>query len=242
MNDPQKLLDFLSVYLKQMSDIIWERRGFINKYEGDAIMSLWGVFSDESEQAILACKAALEQHKKLQELNLFFQEKFGFTIQVRQGINTGEAIIGNIGSLGKKIEFTALGDSINTASRLEGINKYYGTYICVSEATAKLCEKHFFFRQLDTVCLKGKQEACKLYELIDEREKVSEQKRYVASQYELALTLYQAGNFEEAYTLFDTLVQTFQDNPSAILKTRCFLMQTKGGNENWNGIWEMHAK
>lgn len=130
--EPEDLVRFLSIYLKEVSDIIMQEKGFINKYEGDAVMALWGAFGgNEKEQVLLACQAALEQQQKIQALNAEFRKNHGFEIQVRMGINKGVAVVGNIGSVGKKIEYTALGDSVNTASRFEGINKLYGTRICV---------------------------------------------------------------------------------------------------------------
>lgn len=137
--EPEELVRFLSIYLKEVSDIIMHRKGFINKYEGDAVMAIWGAFREQPDQARLACEAALEQQEKIREINREFRSKFGFEIEVRMGINKGPAVVGNIGSEGKKIEFTALGDTVNIASRFEGINKLYGTLICVGESTAQAC-------------------------------------------------------------------------------------------------------
>jgi len=239
---PEKLLEFLSIYLRHMSDIIFAQRGFINKYEGDAIMALWGVFSDEVSQTQLACMAALHQVKRLKELNVDFERDFGFTLQIRMGINVGDAIIGNIGSLGKKIEFTAIGDSINTASRLEGINKVYGTTICVSESVYKEMHHLFFFRKLDTLYLKGKNESTEIYELIDLKEKVAEQKQHIYREYEKALDLYAQGSIAEALPLFANLGSLFNDRPSLTLEKRCGHLQQAGLPPQWKGIWEMDEK
>ena len=96
--DPEELVRFLSIYLKEESDIIMNRKGFINKYEGDAIMAIWGAFREQPDQAKLACAAAIEQQEKIEEMNRDFETRFGFRISTRMGINMGPAVVGNIGS------------------------------------------------------------------------------------------------------------------------------------------------
>ncbi len=168
--EPEELVGFLSIYLKEVSDIIIHERGFVNKYEGDAVMAIWGAFVHEPRQSYLACKAALLQQAGIARINAKFKEVYGFEIRVRMGLNKGIAVVGNIGSAGKKIEYTALGDTVNTASRFEGINKIYGTLIIVGETIARDESEHFVFRLLDSVMVKGKEKSVLLYELIGHRE------------------------------------------------------------------------
>lgn len=172
--EPEELVRFLSIYLKEASDIIMKEKGFINKYEGDAIMAIWGAFKEQPDQTLLACVSALEQQEKILELNERFQHEFGFGIEVRMGINEGPAVVGNIGSEGKKIEFTALGDTVNIASRFEGINKLYGTLICVGESVKESAKSHFVFRRLDSIMVKGKDKPTAIYELVGRIGEVSE--------------------------------------------------------------------
>lgn len=196
--EPEELVHFLSIYLKEVSDIIMHHKGFINKYEGDAVMALWGAFGgDEKEQAILACRAALSQQKKIQELNESFKKNHGFDIGVRMGINKGVAVVGNIGSVGKKIEYTALGDSVNTASRFEGINKLYGTLICVGGSVMEEAREFFVFRKLDSIQVKGKEKPVFIYELVGEIGEVPEEKLALIREFEKALELYTIGNIAE---------------------------------------------
>ena len=155
------------------------------------------------------------------------------------GINTGEAIIGNIGSLGKKIEFTDLGDSINVASRLEGITKLYGTSLCISKSTHDAVKDLFLFRKLDTLYLKGKAEATEIYELVDFIEKASNQKKQLCKEYGQALDLYTQGNIEEARKLFADLADIYSDKPALYMKKRCEKLTQEGLPANWKGVWEV---
>jgi adenylate cyclase len=113
------------------------------------------------------------------------------------GINKGVAVVGNIGSVGKKIEYTALGDSVNTASRLEGINKLYGTLICVGESVMNESKEFFVFRKLDSIQVKGKEKPVFIYELVGNIEDVSATKLELIKEFEKALELYTIGNIVE---------------------------------------------
>ncbi|MDD2515908.1 MAG: adenylate/guanylate cyclase domain-containing protein [Candidatus Gracilibacteria bacterium] len=240
--EPEKLVEFLRHYLKEMSNIIVKNKGFINKYEGDAIMALWGTFNqNRDEQILLACKTAVEQQEKLKELNPYYKETFGFELKVRIGINYGDAIVGNIGSEGKKIEYTALGNNINMASRLEGINKEYNTLICVSESVRKNTPDNFIFRKLDNVKLKGKQEATIIYELLGEYENIPQEKFKIISDFEKGLDFYIIGDFVNAYKIFEGLAAS-GDSPSKTFEERCKTFLKYGTPTNWNGIWEAKSK
>lgn len=188
--EPEDLVHFLSIYLKEVSDIIMKEKGFINKYEGDAVMAIWGAFKEQPDQAYLACLSALEQQRKIKEINAAFRADFGFEIEVRMGLNRGPAVVGNIGSAGKKIEFTALGDTVNIASRFEGINKLYGTLICVGESIKESVKDDFVFRRLDSIMVKGKNLPTAIYELVGRVGEVEENRLKMISEFEGALECY----------------------------------------------------
>ncbi|HBB27120.1 TPA: hypothetical protein DCZ36_01315, partial [Candidatus Gracilibacteria bacterium] len=241
--EPEELVHFLSIYLKEVSDIIMHNKGFINKYEGDAVMALWGAFGgDEKEQAILACRAALVQQKKIQEINEEFKKNHGFEISVRMGINKGVAVVGNIGSMGKKIEYTALGDSVNTASRFEGINKLYGTLICVGESVMEEAKEHFVFRKLDSIQVKGKEKPVFIYELIGEIGEISSEKQEIIREFEKALSLYVMGNIAQGEKIFKKLSEQFSDAPSLTFVERCEKLIEDGVPEGWQGVYRATEK
>lgn len=240
--EPEELVSFLSIYLSALSDVIVADKGFINKYEGDAIMALWGNFGFEKEQSYQACLAAIHQQQKIDELNESFRESHGFTINVRMGINKGPAVVGNIGSKGKKIEYTALGDTINTASRFEGINKIYGTKICVGPVVYEETKDRFHFRKLDRLRVKGKDVALELYELMNTKEDATERQKEIARAFESGLEAYVAGEIPRAKQIFEDLVGQFGDKPSITFIERCDHLLKNGLPENWDGIYRATEK
>jgi len=239
--EPEELVHFLSQYLKSVSDDIIDNNWFVNKYEWDAVMALWGAFWQEKEQAFLACKWALEQQKTVQKLNISFKEKLGFEISVRMWINKWEVIVGNIWSEWRKIEFTALWDNVNLASRLEWINKYYRTLICVSESVKKSAWDTFVFRYLDKIKVKWKRNSVDIYELIWFKNEISSEKLDLIINFEKAVKLYTEQKFKEAEKMFKELIELW-DKPSNIFLNRCrdFIKDSPG--ENWDASWEFSEK
>lgn len=240
--EPEELVRFLSIYLKEVSDIILHERGFINKYEGDAVMAIWGAFVFEKQQSYLGCKSALLQQKAISKMNEHFKTEFGFEISVRMGLNKGLAVVGNIGSEGKKIEYTALGDTVNTASRFEGINKMYGTLICVGESIARDEREHFIFRKLDSIMVKGKDLPVLIFELVGARGEVSDADLEKISHFELALGLYQSKQFEDARGMFAKLVETYDDGPSKTFLERTDEYIKNGCPADWQGHYRALEK
>ncbi len=239
--DPEELVKFLSIYLMKVSDIIMNNKWFINKYEWDAVMALWWAFWNESTQANLACKAALAQQEIIKKLNEQFKKDFGFKISVRMWINKWDVVVWNIWSLGRKIEFTALGDNVNLASRLESVNKYYWSSICVSEFVRTGIENEFVFRLLDNIKVKWKWNAIKIYELIWENQDVDLDKKNIIKEFEKALLLYFNKQFIKAKEIFEKL-SDLGDTPSVIFASRCEEFIKNPPKDSWNGIWEFKEK
>ena len=243
---PEKLVEFLNKYLWEMTDIIEVNNWQIDKYEWDAIMWLWGIRNENSEtQAYDMCKSALIQDKKLSELNIVWNEEYWERLKVRMWLHTWEAIIWNIWSQSGKKEFTALWDSVNLASRLEWVNKFYGTSICVSEIVKKEAGESFVFRYLDMIRVKWKEKSIKIYELIWEEGKVDNNKLGIIKDFEKALDLYFEGKFNEAKLIFEKLSK-LGDKPSKVFQKRCkelsIKYQLEIPRENWDGVWEMTEK
>ena len=241
--EPEELVHFLSIYLKEVSDIIMNEKGFINKYEWDAVMALWWAFGgDEKEQAILACRAALRQQAKIQELNKAFKKNQWIEISVRMGINKWVAVVGNIGSVGKKIEYTALGDSVNTASRFEGINKLYGTLMCVGESVVMEAKEFFVFRKLDSIQVKGKEKPVFIYELVWEVGKVSEGQLTLIQEFEKALEFYTIWEIVSGKEIFQKLHTQYWDEPSLAFINRCGKLIENGVPEWWQWVYRATEK
>jgi len=163
-SDPVELIALLNEYLTAMTEIIFKYDGIVDKFIGDGILAYWGAFTPGKNHALLAAKASLEMIRRLEELNKQWQAAGRKPIAIGIGLNTGDVIFGNVGS-GKKIEFTVIGDPVNLASRLEGLNKEFGTSIIISEQTRARLGDSAIVRALGGVKVKGKTIETAVYEL-----------------------------------------------------------------------------
>lgn len=162
---PEELVQLLNEYLSVMTDIIIELKGTIDKYMGDAIMAFWGAPVPLEEHAYYACVASVKQVLKLKELQESWKQRNLPTIDIGIGLNTGPAVVGNMGS-SHRMDYTCMGDTVNLGSRLEGSNKMYGTRIIMSEYTYERVKDRVYARELDLVQVKGKTHPVRIYELI----------------------------------------------------------------------------
>jgi len=153
--EPEDLVKLLNEYLTEMTSIIGKDQGLVDKYMGDAIMAFWGAPLDQPNHAEMACSSSLEMLEKLKGLQKKWKSQDIPSFDIRIGLNSGDAIVGNMGS-SKRFDYTAIGDNVNLASRLEGLNKYYGTKILITENTKKSVKDKFETRKLDLVKVKGK--------------------------------------------------------------------------------------
>ena len=238
---PEVLVRFLREYLWEMSDIILDQNWFINKYEWDAIMALWWVFGKRHNTEYDACYSALKQQNVLQQLNMSWSEQGFSEIRARIGIHTWPAIIGNIGSAWRKMEFTALWDNVNLASRLEWVNKFYGTYICISEDVYKKVRKDFECRYLDIIQVKGKEKPVKIYELLAHKWKLSADIKKQIRAFNQAIKLYNSKEFWEALEIFKELAKQ-GDMPSKTYVSRAQAYKRKSPWDDWTGVWKMSEK
>ena len=236
---PETLLPYLRDYLTVMSNVIIDEKGFINKYEWDAIMALWWAFWHQDTMEKDACEAALLQLKFLEIMNKKLEKKNLPKVAIRVGIHSGDAVIGNIGAAGRKIEFTALWDNVNLASRLEWVNKFYGTQICVSEDVYNKVKDLYEFRFLDTIRVKWKSISLKIYELLAQKDKLKKDRKIQLQQFEVAMEQYIKKDFLAAKKIFSTISW---DGPSTFYSERCEYFIHYPPNENWDGIWEMKEK
>lgn len=163
-SDPMELIALLDEYLAEMTDVIFKYEGITDKFIGDGILAYWGAFTPGKNHALLAAQAALEMLERLKKLNERWTAQGRKTMSIGVGINTGEVIFGNIGR-GKKIEFTVIGDPVNLASRLEGLNKDFHTSIIISEQTHCRIGKYAIARELGWVKVKGKTVETQVLEL-----------------------------------------------------------------------------
>lgn len=238
---PDKLVWFLREYLTEMSNIIMDQKWFINKYEWDAIMALWWVFWTDINKTYRICETALLQQDLLKQLNFNWVMKWLPEVKIRIWIHVWNAIIWNIWAQWRKMEFTALWDSVNLASRLESVNKYYGTYLCVSEDIYEAEKERFEFRYLDNIRVKWKENSLNIYELINYKDKISDELNELFFKYRIAVNLYKDRHFEEALKQFTELSEMW-DTPSITYKERCEYYIKYPPSDDWDWVWTMTNK
>ncbi len=198
----QKLVALLNRYMTPIVNEISDREGTVDKFIGDAIMAYWNAPNQVENYADKAVTSALEQIKILKQLNVELEKEFNVTLNIGISIHTGLVTVGEMGSVGRS-DYTIIGDNVNLASRLEGLNKLYGSTIIISEDTKKLLQKEYMLRSLDLVRVKGKKEAVEVFEVMPsaEGEKSSDE----LHRYKTALETYRKGKIKEAYVLFESL-------------------------------------
>lgn len=240
--DPQTLAQYLSEYFNVMTQTIIKNKGTLDKYIGDAIMAFWGAPSEDEQHAYNACNCAIEMLTNLNLLNNKFQQQGQPTINIRIGIHTGDAMIGNIGS-NERLNYTAIGDNVNLASRLESLNKNYHTSIIVSNSTYKVTKNNFDYRFLDKVSVRGKRIGGHIYELIHSQHKFHELRYDIEtynSEFRIAFEFYQNGMWDQAITAFTKLLEVYhEDFLISIYIERCNAFKNNPP-QNWEGTWHQN--
>jgi adenylate cyclase len=205
-------------------------------------MAFWGAPHHNDQQATDACRAALRCRDVSDELNRHWLEQDRPTFQTRIGLHTGEAIVGNVGS-NERMNYTAMGDTTNLASRLEGTNKVYGTQILVSDTTYRQVSGDFVFRPVDIVRVKGKQQAIRVYELVGDSEHTSEDVVKRCAEFVVAFEAFQTRDWSKAAAQYEELLATAQDDSLAQLYLdRCRVHTADPPGPDWDGAFEMKTK
>lgn len=233
---PEELTALLNDYLSEMTEIIQNEGGTVDKYEGDAIIAFWNAPLEVPEHALKAVRAALGCQTRLAELRPVFRERIGKDMYMRIGLNTGPAVVGNLGSH-TRFDYTMLGDSVNLAARLEGANKAFGTYTMISDSTHAITGDAFAFRELARLAVVGRKEPVTVYEPMPKDEYTGRQA--VLEIFNSGLDKFYKGEFEQA---IETLAEISDVDPAAaayVAKCRQFLGERP---DNWQGVWVMTSK
>ncbi|QTA81132.1 Adenylate and guanylate cyclase catalytic domain-containing protein [Desulfonema limicola] len=240
--DPELLVRMLGEYLNELSTIIHKQYGTVDKYIGDAIMAFWGAPRIIEQHAVQACRAALLCNEKLKELNKKWSQAGKPVLNTRFGINTGVVLVGNIGC-DTRMDYTIIGDHVNLASRLEGINKVYGTNIIISGNTAKLIKDVLAFRLLDFVAVAGKSEPTAIYELICEKDKLDKETILFIKNYSFGIKHYKKREWAKALSLFEYAAKLRPDDkPSKLLHERCEQYAENPPPDDWTGVFVLKGK
>ena len=238
---PEDLVKFINTFLSEMTEVILQNRGTLDKYIGDAIMAFWGAPVAVENHASLACRTACEMQSRVIQL----QHLAGgnFELKFRMGINSGDVIVGNIGG-SKRFDYTVIGDAVNLASRLEGVNKEFGTNIIIGEDTQKILGEGFLIRELDRVKVKGKKKPTSVYELVGLEDDEPAQKRFsLLNHYFEGLKHYRDKDFAKAVECFNKSVEQLpNDTPSHVYIQRINYFMQNPPDEAWDGVFEMKTK
>jgi len=242
--DPGDLVKLLNMYLTEMSDIIMDLGGTIDKYEGDAIISFFGAPVDYPDHAKRACEAAVRMKKAEQRLNQrFLDDKVTpKPLLTRIGINTGEMVVGNMGTA-QKMDYTIMGNAVNLASRLEGVNKQYGTWVLMSDITYEDTGEDFVVRKMDKVRVVGISKPVRLYELVDLKREIDKNTQAGIDAFEKAHDLFENKQWEEALAGFEKVLELIpEDGPALAFSKRCKDFIRKPPAESWDGIFNLSMK
>src|SRR5208283_4313799 len=240
---PEQLMLHLSEYFDELTKIVSRYSGTVDKYIGDAVMAFWGAPVHDGEHAVHACEAALAAQEKIAELNRKWTIEGKSAFITRIGISTGETVVGNVGST-ERMNYTVIGDTVNTASRLESANKLYGTQTIVSPETYEAASKKFWFRPLGIVAVKGKSEEKLVYELVGRRiEGEIHPAAELCEEFHCGFDAYMGQNWNEAAAIFKNLSVKFPwDTPTNFYLARCAHFQANPPELGWQGIEYLTSK
>ncbi len=236
-----EVVSFLNLYLSKMTEVIYSQNGTIDKFIGDAILTIFGAPIQNEDDSIRAIHTALNMQKNLKNLNkekLFFEKE----IKMGIGIHTGEVIAGNIGS-DKRLDYTIIGDNVNLCSRIESLTKFYPCSILISESTLQsiqnLSKDEFLIREVDTVIVKGKTKPIKLFEVLDYSNELEKEKiENLINEFTNGLNFYKEKKFNESLNIFSKL--TYDE------LSKFYIERIKGFQKNppleWNGVYTLDHK
>jgi adenylate cyclase len=245
--EPEDVVKMLNEYFEAMVEAVFNHKGTLDKYIGDAIMAVFGSPLAIEDHAWCAVQSAVEMRHRLEDFNALRRAAGLPEFQIGMGINSDEVLTGNIGS-SKRMEFTAIGDGINLGSRLEGVSKVYGCDIIISEETYRLCDGRLVCRELDTIRVKGKSAPVGIYELVEVAEgpfarPVSETKCEQIEHYRAGRALYAQREFTKAQRAFERALElTPGDKASELHIERCKQFIAEAPPTSWSGVWVLKEK
>jgi adenylate cyclase len=242
------MVNLLNAYFTAVTQAIRDRSGIIDKYIGDAVMAFWTPpFSPGDQHATDACLAALVQQEAIVAFRRELPQLLGLRrnvpdFRVRMGLATGEVVIGTIGSETAK-SYTVIGDIVNTASRLEGINKLYGTGIVVAEDTFRLAQEAVEVRELDFVTVVGKTEPTRIFELLGRAGEIAPEAMELRDLFANALAAYRERDWVLAERKFQECVKLApEDGPSRLFEERVAFLRANPPAAGWQGVWQATEK
>jgi len=241
---PEQLVDLLNYYLSTMSDVILEQKGTIDKYEGDAIIAFFGAPLELPDHALRACLTAIVMKRLEEDVNRYVAEKkiSPSPLLTRFGLNSGDMVVGNMGTQ-KKMNYTIISNAVNIASRLEGMNKYYGTWILASENTINETGGLLLTRRLDRIRVVGIHEPVRIYEVLETKADAPPAMHELAALFHNALGLFEFGRWKDAENAFYHVLKLApNDGPSLLYLERCREYQENPPESDWDRVFNFTEK
>ncbi len=239
---PHELVELLNEFLTEMTDIILDHEGTVDKFEGDAIIALFGAPNPVENQAEVACRACVEMQNRLVKLRAKWKAENRPQLKMRIGLCTGPAVVGNMGSK-NRMDYTMMGDTVNTAARLEGVNKVYGIYTLISESTRRTVGEDIMTREIDKIHVVGKKEPITIYEVLDYSSNIDENLRQTTEYYAEGLKAYRSQDWNRGIIFFSKALNVLPDDgPSKTLLVRCNEYKKNPPPKGWDGVFSMVTK
>ncbi len=242
--DAEQLVKLLNIYLSAMSDIVLEHRGTIDKFEGDAIISFFGAPVTYQEHAAQACRSAIMMKRAEARINerVLADGSAPSPLLTRIGLNTGDMVVGNMGTE-RKMDYTIMGNAVNLAARLEGVNKQYGSWILMSDATYQETGDEFVARRFDKVRVVGINTPVQLWELVDFRTEATPGLLDFLGRFEEAHQVFDARDWKRSLALFQKLSdERPDDGPTKSYIKKCEIFMQKAPAPDWDGVFSLSEK
>ncbi len=237
-----ELVELLNEFLTEMTDIILNFEGTLDKFEGDAIIAFFGAPNYLENHADTACRACIEMQKKLVTLRAKWKSEAKPELMMRIGLCSGPAVVGNMGSK-NRMDYTMMGDTVNTAARLESVNKIYGIYTLIGETTYKALDSGILTREIDSINVVGKIEPVSVYQLLGHVEDFDNQMVETINLYTKGLDIYRKQDWNKAIDYFNSALKINpKDGPSQTMIARCNEFKINPPGKDWNGAYTMKVK
>ena len=240
---PTQTIELLSEFHARMTEQIYTCEGMLKEYVGDEVMAIFGAPVVQPDHAVRACRAALAMRAARTQLSIEWAQRGYPPIRSRTGVNTGAMLVGNIGSK-YRFSYGVVGDAVNLGSRIEGLNKLYGTEILIGEQTEAMLGDAFRLREVDAVRVLGKKLPVRMFELLGETgETLDPRREKLLEHYATGLTAYRERRFDTGLVEFDAaLALVPEDGPSRTLAERCRVFQAAPPAPDWDGAFSATEK
>jgi adenylate cyclase len=240
---PGEVIDVIGDYYAEMTEQVFAQQGTLVEYVGDELFALFGAPIAQPDHARRACATALAMRARRNSLSEEWVKVGRPHLKARTGVNTGTMLVGNIGSK-YRFHYGAIGDQVNLTSRLEGLNKTYGSEIIVSDSTAELVPGLFILRELDLVRVKGREQALRIHELLaNADDALPEKQKEMLKLYAAGLAAYRERRWTKALDLFRKCLALWPgDGPARLMEDRCLTFRRNPPPEDWDGTFEHLTK